>query len=147
MNEAHLHLIINHLPIFATILGAFVLGHGLFTKSNQTKVAAYNVLIIAAVGACIAYFTGEGAEDAVKNLPDILKTAIHQHEDYSLIALIAIIILGLAAIVGLFSTLRNSSLTRTIAYIVLLLSIICIILIGKASELGGKIRHATEISS
>ena len=76
MNQTHIHLLITHLPIFGSILGGLVLAHGLWTKSNQTKIAAYNIFIISAIGAGIAYLTGEAAEETVENIQGIAKDMI-----------------------------------------------------------------------
>jgi hypothetical protein len=62
MNQTHVHLLITHLPILGSFLGALVLVYGLFSGSYSTKIAAYLLLIISSAGAGIAYLTGEGAE-------------------------------------------------------------------------------------
>ena len=76
MSQVHLHLLITHLPVFGSILGALVLGYGLWTRSNQTKNAAYFIFIISAIGAGIAYLTGEGAEEAVENIQGVSENII-----------------------------------------------------------------------
>ena len=146
MDQTHIHLLITHLPIFGSILGGLVLAHGLWTKSNQTKIAAYNLFIISAIGAGIAYLTGEAAEEAVENIQGVVEATIKQHEEFALYALISLIILGVASILGLFLTLRKSSLTRTVAIIILFISLISFGLVARTGYLGGQIRH-TEISS
>jgi uncharacterized membrane protein len=146
MNQTHIHLLITHLPIFGSILGGIVLAHGLWTKSNQTKIAAYNLFIISSIGAGIAYLTGEGAEESVEDLQGVVEATIKQHEDFALFALISLIILGLASIVGLFLTLRKSPLTRTTALMILFISLISFGLVARTGYLGGQIRH-TEITN
>lgn len=146
MDQTHIHLLITHLPIFGSILGGLVLAHGLWTKSNQTKIAAYNLFIISALGAGIAYLTGEGAEEKVENIQGAAETIIKQHEEFALFALIALIILGVASIVGLFLTLRKSSLTKLTAVVILFISLISFGLVARTGYLGGQIRH-TEINS
>ena len=146
MNQTHIHLLINHLPIFGSILGGFVLAHGLWTKSNQTKIAAYNVLIISTIGAVIAYLTGEAAEETVENIQGISKAMLDQHEDASVYALVALIILGVASLIGLFLTLKKSSFARTIAVVTLFISLISFGIIARTGYLGGQIRH-TELNS
>jgi uncharacterized membrane protein len=141
MNQTHIHLLITHLPIFGSILGGIVLAHGLWTKSNQTKIAAYNLFILSSIGAGIAYFTGEGAEEGVENLPGVVEATIKTHEEFALFALIALIILGVASIVGLFLALTKSSFTRTTAFVVLFISAISFGLVARTGYLGGKIRH------
>lgn len=146
MNQTHIHLLITHLPIFGSILGGLVLAHGLWTNSNQTKIAAYNLFIISAIGAGIAYLTGEAAEETVENIQGVLEATIKQHEEFALFALISLIILGLTSIVGLFITLKNLPLTRTVAFIILFISLISFGLVARTGYLGGQIRH-TEIAS
>jgi uncharacterized membrane protein len=146
MDQTHIHLLITHLPIFGSILGALVLAHGLWTKSNQTKIAAYNLFIISSIGSGIAYLTGEGAEETVENIQGVVEATIKQHEEFALFAFIALIILGIASIVGLFLTLRQSPLTRRAAFVILCIALISFGLVARTGYLGGQIRH-TEISS
>ena len=51
MDTAYIHLLINHLPVFGSILGAMVLVHGLYAKSDATKIAAYNIFTLSSIGA------------------------------------------------------------------------------------------------
>ncbi len=146
MDQTHIHLLITHLPIFGSILGGLVLVHGLWTKSNQTKIAAYNLFIISAIGAGIAYLTGEGAEETVENIQGVVESTIKTHEEFALFALISLIILGDASIIGLFLTLRKSQLTGKVAFIILIISLISFGLVARTGYLGGQIRH-TELSS
>ena len=146
MNQTHIHLLINHLPIFGSILGGLVLAYGLWTKSNETKVAAYNLFIISALGAGVAYLTGEAAEEAVENIQGIAKNMIEEHEDFAVSALVSLIILGVASLAGLFLTLRKSDLTKVTAIVVLFISLISFGLVAATGYLGGQIRH-TEISN
>src|SRR5436190_3273637 len=116
MNQTHVHLLINHLPIFGSILGGLVLGHGILTRSFQTKMAAYNVLVISSVAAVITYLTGEAAEETVENIQGISKSMLDQHEDAAQFSLVALIILGIASLSGLYFTSKKSSFTRGLAW-------------------------------
>ena len=144
MNLAHLHLLINHLPVFGSILGALVLLHGIYTKSNQTKIAAYNVFIISAIGASIAYLTGEPAEETVENIPGIAKNLIEQHEDFAVVSLVAMIILGVISLVGLLLSYKKSPSSGLVATITLFIALVSFGLIARTGYSGGQIRH-TEI--
>lgn len=146
MNQTHIHLLITHLPIFGSILGGLVLAYGIWTKSNQTKIAAYYLLIISSIGAVIAYFTGEGAEETVEKIPGISKNIIEQHSDFAMYALVSLSILGVVVLIGLFLSLRKSTLSRTIAITTFFISLISFGLVVWTGYLGGKIRH-TEINS
>ncbi len=146
MNQTHLHLAITHLPIFGSFFGVLVLIIGLWAKSIQTKIAAYYIFIISALGAGIAYLTGEGAEETVEKIQGIAESTIELHEDFAVFALISLIILGVASIIGLFLTLRKSALTKKIAFVVLFTSLISFGLVARTGYLGGQIRH-TEINN
>ena len=86
MSQTHIHLLITHLPIFGALLGALVLAFGLWKNSSSTITAAYGVLVLAAIGAGVAYLTGEGAEEAVEHLPGVLESRIEPHEDFAVYA-------------------------------------------------------------
>jgi uncharacterized membrane protein len=146
MNQTHIHLIITHLPIFGSVLGAFVLIHGIWTKNKITLIAAYNILIISAFGAGIAYGTGEGAEETVEHIQGISKNIIEEHAESALISLVALIIVGVISLIALFVTVRSSTLTRPFALIALFLSLVAFGLIIRTGYLGGQIRH-TEIGT
>lgn len=146
MNFTHLHLLIAHLPIFGTFLGLLVLAQAIITKSYLTKIAAYNMFIISAIGAGIAYFSGESAEETVENIQGISHDLVEAHEHFAKYAWISAIVLGVLSLVALFLTKRKSSLTRRVAVLVLIISIISFSVIARTGFLGGKIRH-TEIST
>lgn len=146
MNQTHIHLLITHLPIFGSILGAVVLAYGLWAKSNDTKIAAYFVFILSAIGAVTAYLTGENAEETVENIKGVVEATIKTHEEFALFALVSLIILGVASILGLYFTIKKSPLTRTTAFVILFLSLISFGLVARTGYLGGQIRH-TEITT
>jgi uncharacterized membrane protein len=146
MNQTHLHLIITHLPIFGSILGAIVLVFGIWSKSSQTKIAAYFLFIISAIGAAVAYVTGEEAEDTVEKIQGISKDLINQHEDIAAFALISLIILGVGSLISLVLTYKDSKFSGAASIVMLIISLISFSILARTGWLGGKIRH-TEISN
>lgn len=146
MNQAHIHLLITHLPIFGSVLGGLVLAYGLWTKNQQTKIPAYGILIISAIGAGIAYLTGEAAEETVENIQGISEIAIEQHEDSAVFTLVSLIISGVASLAAIFLTLKKPSFARTAALVVLFISMVSFGLAARTGYLGGQIRH-TEINN
>lgn len=140
MNTAHLHLIITHLPIMGVLSGILVLLYAIARRSAEVKIAAYGLFVVSALGAGIAYLTGEGAEETVENLPGVLESLIERHEESALWALIAMIVLGVAALAAIFW----ASGTRLFSNAVLVLAVVSFFLIARTGYLGGQIRH-TEI--
>lgn len=145
MNQTHLHLLITHLPIFGSILGLFVLGYGFIVKSVETKIAAFYLFVLSAIGAGIAYVTGESAEETVENIQGVAEGAIGLHEDAALYSLISLIILGVASLVSIYVVRKNNSVSMLTSQVTLLLAIVSFGLVARTGYLGGKIRH-TEIS-
>jgi uncharacterized membrane protein len=145
MNQTHMHLMITHLPIIGSILGTIVLSYGYWKKSIHTQISAYILFVISSIGAIFSYFTGEAAEETVERIGGISENLIEQHEEFALIALLALVLLGLTSSIALILTLKKSSFMRTAALITVLLSIPSFGLIAWTGYLGGRIRH-TEIN-
>ena len=145
MSPAHIHLLITHLPIFGALIGSLVLAYAIIIKSNDTKIAAYGVLVLSTFGAGIAYLTGEAAEEVVEEIPGVVESTIKTHENFALIALIGLIILGLLSVIGLIAIVNKSTYARKIAIVVLIAAITSFGLVAITGYLGGKIRH-TELA-
>jgi hypothetical protein len=143
----HIHLLINHLPIIGSLIGGLVLAHGMGTKSFQTNIAAYYILILSAIGATIAYLTGEPAEKLFKfsvlNYQDKL---IHNHEEFATYALTSFIILGVVSLIALYAIYQKISYANLLAKILMALCIMSFLLVARTGYLGGLIRH-TELEN
>lgn len=146
MNPTHIHLVITHLPIYGAFLGALVLVWGLLSRSVSTKVAAYGILLIASLGAVIAFLTGEEAEETAERIAGISKTALEAHEHFADNAYVAFLVLGVASLLAIWITYRLTRWARTVAWLMLLLAVVAFGLAARTGYLGGQIRH-TEIQS
>ena len=67
MNQAHFHLMVNHLPIIFPIVGTIVLFGGFMLRSEIIKRVAYTIFIFGAIATFPAFLSGEGAEEVVEN--------------------------------------------------------------------------------
>ena len=146
MNQTHIHLLITHLPIFGSMIGAFVLLYGIWSSSIQTKIAAYLVLIVSSLGAIVSYLTGEAAEETVEEIQGITKTIIEQHADFAVFAIIGLSVLGAMSIIGLILVSLKSSYEKAFSTLILLIALVSYAIVARTGYLGGQIRH-TEISS
>ena len=115
---------------------------GISTKSESTTRAALGVFVISAIGACIAYYTGEPAAEKVESLAGISRSAIEAHEEFAEIALVGMIILGVCSLIGLFLSFKKSSYIRLASFVLLLISLISFGLVARTGYLGGEIRHS-----
>jgi LPXTG-motif cell wall-anchored protein len=141
MNLAHLHLILNHLPVLGVPFGLALFGYGLWRKSDELKRAALAVLFLAALVTVPVYFTGEPAEDVVKGLPGVSRPMLGRHEDAATTAFIVVGIAGLAALAGLLIFRRNKTLPTWYAGLMLAASLAASGLLVWTANLGGQARH------
>ena len=141
MNEAQIHLSLNHFPIAGTILAFIVLLWGFFTKKDQIKIVGIALMIISALIAVIVSQTGDGAEMLVEDKPLVTKTLIHQHEeaaDASMIAIELTAVLGIAWLV--MYKLRKNHLEK-IFVLMLVSNLVSALMVADAAHKGGLIRH------
>jgi uncharacterized membrane protein len=144
MNDAHLHLVVNHFPIIGTILGLGILITGIVLKNNTVKNTAYVLFIVAAVFAAFSMGTGEGAEELVEDMPSVGKQIIHEHEEMAEKLAIILYILGTISLAGLFLNYKKHAKAQLISYVTLIIAIVGVFFAQQTGTTGGEIRH-TEI--
>lgn len=144
MNEAHFHLIVNHLPIIFPIVGIIVLITGLISKSEAVKRTAFLIFILGALATVAAMATGEGAEDVVENIAGIEKQYIETHEEAAEVFSVISYLLGGLSLIGLWVSFKKESLTKIVSIAVLLVALVAVYLGKETGTTGGEIRH-TEI--
>jgi len=146
MNQAHLHLLLNHLPILGSLFGILVLIAGFLLKNNMVKRTALGLFTIAAITAIPAYLTGEGAEEVVESLPGVTENLIESHADMANIFLWVVGALGLLSLATLVADLKAQKITSAMYVITFAASIAAMGLAARVGVTGGEIRH-TEIRS
>ncbi|WP_281298924.1 DUF2231 domain-containing protein [Flavobacterium limnophilum] len=144
MNDAHLHMVVNHFPIIGTILGLGVLMAGLITKKNSVKNTAYVLFVIGALFALASMATGDGAEELVEDLPSVGKQIIHKHEEMAENFAVVMYILGFCSLLGIYFDYKNHVKAKLVAAITLIIAIVAVVFASFVGTSGGEIRH-TEI--
>jgi uncharacterized membrane protein len=142
MNDAYLHLVINHFPIFSMLFGLMILGWGLWKKSTAIKNIAFVLFILGGVTSYIAVETGENAEEVVEEfVPTASHDAIHDHEEAAEIALWFSIVTGGLGIISLFAANFNDRFKNVLMGILLISAVAAVGTLGYTAYEGGKIRH------
>ena len=144
MNDAHLHMVINHFPIVGTIVAIGILIAGLLNKNQSIINTAYVLFIIGAVFGILSMNTGEGAEELVEDMPGIGWKIIHEHEELAEKMALLLDVLGILSLVGFYFQYKNNPKQKLVSYLLLVLSIASLFVIQKVGTSGGEIRH-TEI--
>lgn len=144
MNDAHLHLTFNHLPIIIPIIGLLILIGGIILKSDVVKRTAYSIFIIGAITTIPAFLTGEGAEEIAEELPGVTHHFIHEHEEVAETFALLSYLLGGISLIGLWSNWKGKSLSKASTYVTAVLSLLVIAMARETGTTGGEIIH-TEI--
>jgi hypothetical protein len=145
MSAAHIHLLLNHIPILGSIFGLLVLCYGMLRKSDEIKKTSLGVFVLTALVTIAVYLTGDGAADIVRSLPGVSTAIIQQHDKAATITMVAIEILGAISLLSLFLSWRaRRGLKSWMTLGVLILAMISSGLGAWTGSIGGQIRH-TEV--
>ncbi|MDO9274778.1 MAG: hypothetical protein Q7T92_04405 [Lutibacter sp.] len=144
MNEAHFHLIVNHLPIVGILIGILVLVTGFILKKSEVKVTAMGIFVFSALASFAAFYSGDGAEEIVEQIPGISETLINQHEESAELFFTVSLILGAISLITMFLEIKKYKFAKFGFILVLLISLATGVLSKNVGTTGGEIRH-TEI--
>jgi uncharacterized membrane protein len=147
MNLAHLHLLLNHLPVIGTIIAVALFFTAVVANSADLKRASLIIFLSISLASIPVYMSGNGAEQAIKDLSGVSQQAIVLHQNSALLAYVFIEITGAVAWFGLWRFRRASQFGSGTLTAILLLSVITCGLMANASALGGQIRHPEIIST
>lgn len=143
MNDAHLHMVVNHFPIIGIIFGVGILIAGIILKNRAIQNTAYVLFVICMVFGKISMFTGEKAEDIVENI-GVSHDVIHEHEELAEDFMKVAYGLGLFAVISLVANEKKHPRAKLFAFLTLILAIAATVLAKEVGTSGGEIRH-TEI--
>lgn len=144
MNPAHVHLLMNHIPVIGVGAGLLLLTYAVMKKSDEMTRVSLASFVVFALVAIPVYLTGKSAEGIVEDLPGVSEAIIENHEAAAVISLLSIEILGVVALAGLILSRRSNTTLKWFAASSLAISLVVAGLMGWTANLGGQIRH-TEI--
>src|SRR5260370_9270004 len=76
----YIHVALNHLPIYGTILGALALAISLVLRSRAAQITALIITLLAATSAYPLLVTGRSASDPIPSIADdTAAEALHEH--------------------------------------------------------------------
>ena len=135
-------MIINHFPIVGAIIGCLLVIAGMGLKNEGVQSSGLATIVFAALTAVVAYLTGDSAENAVQNLPEISKSLVNRHEDIATISMYLMIPSGLLASLTLYSIWKKEKSVMLLLVITLVFSLISSAAMVFTGHTGGQIRHS-----
>jgi uncharacterized membrane protein len=146
MNLVHTHLLLNHFPVIGTLIGVILFVGSLVGKSDDLKKASLLIFVGIALLSIPVYMSGNAAQQAIKDLPGASAPLMSEHQNAALLAYVFMEISGAVAWFGLWRSRRTSQYGRGTLSVILLLSIITVLLMANAANIGGAIRHPEILS-
>lgn len=141
MNEAHIHLIINHFPIIIPIIAILARLSAFALKSESLKRFALILLVIGAITSFAAMQSGEKAEEIIENLSFFSETHLEAHEEAAETFAIFSYVIGAFAAIALWAEFTKKKFALYITEITFALCIVSLFFAQKTGNTGGEIRH------
>jgi uncharacterized membrane protein len=141
MNEAHIHLAINHFPVILPVAGLLLMVAGFIFRSEIMKRAAFSLFIAGALLAFPASASGEGAEEIVENLQGVEEKFIEAHEEKAETFAILSYILGGLSLIGIWASYKQKPFSKIISAAVTLFAAVVLYFGMMTANSGGEIRH------
>jgi uncharacterized membrane protein len=144
LDAAHIHLIVNHVPVMGVLFVLVLLVVGMVRRSEEIKRVSLAFFVLVALSAAAADMSGDGAVTDVKGLPGVSDAQIEAHHNAAFCAYGGALILGVLSLATLIHFRRATQLPAWTIVVNLAIAVIVTGLMAWTAEEGGKIRH-TEI--
>ena len=135
----HLHLAINHSPLYAEVFAFFFLLIGTLRRNRTLVTSGLVIAIIAALCGYAADWTGNGAAEILKNanlqIAGVDTQAIGLHDQAATFVLISGSITGAVAIIALWWR------RRWLEIVLIVLTLWSVSVAVRVALLGGRIHH------
>jgi hypothetical protein len=141
LNAAHLHLVINHIPVILFPAGLLLLVYALITEDDKIMRVSLGVFFLVALATVPVYVSGLHADRLLDGVPGVCDPAIDIHRAAALKSMLVAELLGLFSIVVLMAYRNAVTLPKWSQGIALALAFIVAGLMTFTSYLGGHIRH------
>jgi uncharacterized membrane protein len=138
---AHIHLLLNHFPTVAFLIGLVLFLVAWYIKSDYMKRISLGIFLIVSLISIPVYMTGKAAQTAIKSQPGVSAVLTETHQDAALLAIAFMGITGVLSWLALWQFRRVSRASSGNLAGVLVFSVITFVLMARASYIGGEIRH------
>ena len=144
MNYMHIHLAINHSPLYAMLFAFFFLLIGMIIRNRTIATAGLVLTLVAALCGIAADLTGDQAADIIKNGPPIAgvdTTLIREHDLAAGFVVISSCVTAGLAIVVLIVGRKRGQRPRWMEVVMLVFMLWSLSVVVRTALLGGRIHH------
>jgi len=138
----YIHVVLNHLPIYGTILGGLALAISLALRSRAAQITALIITLVAAVSAYPVLVSGQRAYKTIRGMSDDDGAEwLDEHMDRAEKTIGAFYFLAAVAIAGLLVPIKWPKTSFPLAAVTLAVAVICSGLAVYIAQAGGRVRH------
>ena len=138
----YIHVVLNHLVIYGTILGAVALAVSLMLRSRAGQITALVITLIAAASAYPVLVSGQRAYKAIRAIADDTGAeALDEHMDRAEKTIGLFYLLALVALAGLLVPIKWPKTGLPLTATTLVLALACFGLSLYIAQEGGRVRH------
>ncbi|MEP2777288.1 MAG: hypothetical protein ABJQ29_14625 [Luteolibacter sp.] len=142
LDAPHLHLLTNHLPIFVTLSGLFVLFFGLLRKNREMSQVALVLVFAGIAGGLLTYWLGQQSYKPVRGLADeVGQDWLDLHMERAEKVVWFFWMAGVAVAAAIVVAWKTPKFTFFASALAGLLGLGTVGLSGWIADAGGKIRH------
>jgi uncharacterized membrane protein len=143
----YIHLLVNHFPVVLATAGLVAVILAMILRHRGLWLYAMGTLAAAGATVYPVRFSGDEADQALNDPWYIAKGAIDAHDDASLWALIALVLVGVIAAYGLWRALKRpqEAIPGWIKAALFIGAIFGFSTVARTAYLGGKIIHEAPI--
>lgn len=138
---AHLHLLLNHIPILGPIFVTILFLIALFYRNVFMQKVSLWFLVGIALFTAATYLTGAKAVLAVQGLPGISQQMILSHELFAKYGLGVMFVTGIIALGGALFYSRKPEISKSFLMVILVILLLNCALFAYIGFLGGQIHH------
>ena len=141
MDWVHLHLALNHVPVFGTpFLVGLLLWSWAWRQPVTLRLSLWLFIALAAASIAIK-FTGDFAAQKSESSQGFDKALIERHEESADQATSGVFFMGISAAVTLFLSRRDRVAPKWALVLLTFLALATFALMARTANLGGQIRH------
>jgi hypothetical protein len=138
----YVHVLLNHLPIYGTMLGALALAISLVLRSRAAQITALTLTLVAGASAYPVLRTGQMGYKTVRGLSDDPGADwLDEHMDRAEKTIGAFYFLALLALAGLLVPMKWPRASWPLAAVTLAVAVICSGIAVYIAQPGGRVRH------
>lgn len=144
MNIVHLHLAINHSPLYFELFAFVLLLIGVLRRQRALVTAGLVIAIFAGAAGSLAAWSGDGAAMVLHKGPPIAGVDLEMIKEHDLAAGFFVIFGWIAAAFSLLALIvgkRRGERPRWMEWVAVVLTLHCLTVAGRTAFLGGRIHH------